>query len=97
MQRIHACCDVSAHKFTSVYFHTAVNDADYTSLTRRVTLMTTTDVGDVSVPISEDTIAELNENFFADLRVIASTAGTVNRVTVVPDEATVTIEDNDGQ
>ncbi len=58
-----------------------------------LTLTTTTDVGDVSVLISEDGISELLENFFADLSLLTNT----DRVTIAPAEATVTIEDNGGQ
>ena len=57
-----------------------------------LTFTTTTDVGDVSVLISEDGVSEPLENFFADLSLLTNT----DRVTIAPTEATITIEDNDG-
>ncbi|XP_064387615.1 uncharacterized protein LOC135335886 isoform X2 [Halichondria panicea] len=69
----------------------SVNDADYSSVIQPLTFTTTTDVGDVSVLISEDGVSEPLENFFADLSLLTNT----DRVTIAPTEATITIEDND--
>ena len=77
----------------TIYSRTAVNNADYSSVIQPLTFTTTTDVGDVSVLISEDEISESLENFFADLSLLTNT----DRVTIAPAEATVEIVDNDGE
>ena len=90
---------LSFHIFTSIsaiYFHTAAQSGgfiDYFSVTQSVTLRTTSDVGVVLVPINEDTIDELDENFFADLSLINTDFS--GRITIAPPQATVTILDND--
>lgn len=75
------------------YFHTAVNGVDYSSVTQSLTFTVDSITGDVFVPISEDLVSEPLENFFADISLVTST----DRVTIAPDEATVTIVDDDGE
>ncbi len=74
-----------------LFFYTA--PGDYTSVTQTVVFRQNGDFGNVAVPITDDGVSEPVENFFADLSLITVT----DRVIVAPDEATVTITDNDGE
>ena len=65
---------------------------DYLPVDRLLTFSPSVSAINVSVTIIDDSVDELPETFFADLELI-----TVTNVTIDPERATVTIEDNDGE
>ncbi len=74
-----------------ILFHLTAND--YLTTIETLIFNSTISTISVSIPIIDDDVDEITENFFADLALITVT----DRVNVAPAEATVSIVDNDGE
>ena len=64
---------------------------DYTSVTRQLSFDNTTTEFNVSVPIIDDDLTELEETFLANFRLVSA----VGRVYIAPSQATVNIQSDD--
>ena len=71
-----------------------VGGQDYTSLNAPLTFSSTTTRHTVPLSITEDNINERTEEFFARLSINTAPSG---RVELEPQQATITITDNDGK
>ncbi len=74
-----------------ILFHLTAND--YLTIIETLIFNSTISTISVSIPIIDDDVDEITENFFADLALITVT----DRVIVAPAVATVSIIDNDGE